>query len=134
MECIHRPINVRHSIIKIANLGLKHNATPTSSMHTPTTAGSSDNSSVAMDTVTEGTSSEMVTKETSDDITNTVTASKESTTGRQGNSTIRTQTMDNPELSYAGSVTITTGQPATNITGHTGYLTFATLGPSSDMM
>ena len=98
-------------------------------MHIPTTAGGSDDSSVTMDTVTEGTSSEMVTKETSDDITDTVTASKESTTGRQGNSTIRTQTMDNPELSYAGSVTITTAQLATNITSHTGYLTFASSAP-----
>ena len=141
MECVHRPINVRRSIIKTANLGLRP------SDATPTTAG------VAMDTVTEEKSSDTVnkqtseavtketdktvTKETSDEVTDTETIIKDATgcqdnataTGCQGDTIIRTYTTDNSELSYAGSVTITTAQPAANITGHTGYLTFATLGP-----
>ena len=128
MECIHRPINVRKSIIKTANLGLRHKPPEA----TPTTSNNHDNSSVAMDIVMEGTSSEAVTKETSDEVTtqhdDTVTVSK-GVTGCHGDTTTRTYTMDNSELSYAGSITMTTAQPATNITGHTGYLTFATLGP-----
>lgn len=128
MECIHRPINVRHSVIKTANLGLKR-PSPTSSVDMATTTGGSDNVSVTMDTVTEGTHSKAVTKETND----TVTVKKDST-GCQGNSTgcqdDFTRKMNNSELSYAGSVTMTTAQPTTNITGHTGYLTFATLSPT----
>lgn len=138
MECIHRPINVRRSVIKTANLGLKHkppdDATPTPSV---STVPGRDNSSVAMDTVTKETFSESVTMETSKAvttdtsnvvITHTVTASKD-VTSCPGNNT---STMDNPELSHPGSVTMTTAQPATNITGHTGYLTFATLGPAGN--
>lgn len=147
MECLHRPINVRHSVIKTANLGLRHktsatttatsddNATPTISEFTPTTAGGSD---VTMDTVVEKTPSEAaVTMETSDNVDDTITVNEEATggkgnnttTGCQGNSTIRIPIMNNPELYHAGSVTMTTAQPATNIVGHTGYLTFATLSP-----
>ena len=121
MESIHRPINVRHSIIKTANLGLKHKPTTvaTSNSATPTcdeltTAGGSD--TVTMDTTVDGVYNEPVTMETGD----------KAATGRQGNTA--TKAMDNPDLQHAGSVTITTAQPATNITGHTGYLTFATLG------
>ena len=146
MECIHRPINVRRSIIKTANLGLKHkspDATPTTGVST-VPGGDDHTSSVAMNTVMEGTSSEAITKETSEIVTketseavtmetgddevttqHTVTVNKDVTSCHG-----RTHSMDNPELSYAGSVTITTAQPATNITGHTGYLTFATLGPA----
>ena len=121
MECIHRPINVRHSVIKTANLGLKR-PSPTSSVDMATTTGGSDDVSVTMDTVTEGTHSKAVTKETND----TMTVKKDST-GCQDDFTRK---MNNSELSYAGSVTMTTAQPTTNITGHTGYLTFATLSPT----
>ena len=137
MECIHRPINVRRSIIKTANLGLRHkpsdDVTSTPSM---SIVPGGDDSSVAIDTaVTEETSSEAVTKETNKAVTMetsnnsttyTETVNKD-VTGCHGNIT-----MNNPELSYVGSVTMTTAQPATNITGHTGYLTFATLSPASD--
>ena len=147
MECIHRPINVRRSVIKTANLGLRHklpdDATPTPSVST--VPGGDD--SVVMATVTEETSCEAVTKTTSESVTtetseavtteannevtvHTVTANKD-VTSCHGNIT-RSSTMDNPELSHAGSVTMTTAQPATNITGHTGYLTFATLGPADN--
>ena len=119
MESIHRPINVRHSVIKTANLGLKHKPTTvaTSNTATPTdgeatTAGGSD--TVTMDTTVEGMSNEPVTMETGD---------KTAATGCQGN----IKSTDSADLKYAGLVTITTAQPATNITGHTGYLTFATL-------
>ena len=130
MECIHRPINVRRSVIKTANLGLRHkpsdHVTSTPSM---SIVPGGDDSSVAIDTaVTEETSSEAVTKETSNNSTTYTETVNKDVTGCHGNIT----TMNNPELSYVGSVTMTTAQPAANITGHTGYLTFATLSPASD--
>lgn len=137
MECLHRPINVRRSVIKTANLGMKFKPSddviPTSSDVTMTTSselmiatteGEDHDNIVTMDTAIKESSSEAtVTMETSDELT------KKGLTGSHGNTTTRTQT-DNSELSYAGSVTITTAQPANNIIGHTGYLTFATLGPT----
>ena len=123
MECTHRPINVRESVIKTANLGLKRQLTqptPTSSITMVTdTATAGDSSTIAMDTEMEGRCSEVV-----GDVKNAVDVS-----GSHGN-TMRTHTVDNPdELNYPGSVTMTTAQPANNIVGHTGYLTFATLPP-----
>ena len=117
MESIHRPINVRHSIIKTANLGLKYKPTTfaTSNSVTPTCGElTTASDTVTMDTTVDGVYEESVTMETGD---------KAAATGRQGNTA-----MDSPDLNHAGSVTMTTAQPATNITGHTGYLTFATLG------
>jgi len=121
MECIHRPINVRQSVIKTANLGIKSKPTCTDSTTT--------RDSVAMDTaMMKGTSSEVVSSNevVMDDEVTVSDIKKEVTGDRHGNTT-RTCTMDNTELCYTGSVTMTTAQPSANIVGHTGYLTFATL-------
>ena len=125
MESIHRPINVRYSIIKTANLGLKHKPTTVATSNTssePTITGGND--TVTMDTVGEGVTNETISMDTSDMV--------KTSGGCHSNTT--TSTTENPDLNYAGSVTMTTAQPATNITGHTGYLTFATLSPAHVIM
>ena len=128
LECIHRPINIRQTVIKTANLGLRHKPLDA----TPTTAGGSDhNNSVTMDTLMEENSSEVVPKESGNATvtkeTNEAAVTKE--TDKIITSETRTTKTNNSELSYTGSVTMMTAQPAANISGHTGYLTFASLRP-----
>ncbi|XP_065893649.1 tRNA (adenine(58)-N(1))-methyltransferase catalytic subunit TRMT61A-like [Dysidea avara] len=202
MECVHRPINVRQSNIKTANLGLRHvhpvcktsstsagpvsttssglvnpvsipsstNAEPVSpvSLNSLTSTGpvsatssactipvsTSSSASTGLDNpVCTGTSSnaelvypvsmtsstriELVESGTTDHasedtmtpnnmIPATIATTTSSTSTTVNNTTTSSATN---HLYYPGQVTITTAQPATNITGHTGYLTFATLNP-----